>query len=42
MFSINNKVSINFKKKKKIISFIGKLNSAKGYDIFGKSIIKFR
>ena len=31
---------INFKKKKKIISFIGKLNSSKGYDIFGKAIIK--
>ena len=35
-----NKTKINFKKKKKIISFIGKLNSAKGYDIFGKSILK--
>ena len=34
-----NKKIINFSKKKKIISFIGKLNSAKGYDIFGKSII---
>jgi len=31
---------INFSKKKKIISFIGKLNSAKGYDLFGKAIIK--
>ena len=35
-----NKKKINFKNKKKIISFIGKLNTAKGYDIFGKSIIK--
>ena len=35
-----NKKKINFKNKKKIISFIGKLNSAKGYDVFGKSIIK--
>ncbi len=35
-----NKKKIKFSKKKKIISFIGKLNSAKGYDIFGKSIIK--
>ena len=34
-----NKKKINFSKKKKIISFIGKLNSAKGYDIFSKSII---
>jgi glycosyltransferase involved in cell wall biosynthesis len=31
---------INFAKKKKIISFIGKLNSAKGYDLFGDAIIK--
>ncbi len=31
---------INFSKKKKIISFIGKLNRAKGYDLFGKAIIK--
>ena len=35
-----NKPKINFKKKEKIISFIGKLNSAKGYDVFGSSIIK--
>ena len=35
-----SKKKINFKKKKKVISFIGKLNSAKGYDVFGKSIIK--
>ena len=27
-------------KKKNIISFIGKLNSAKGYDLFGKAILK--
>ena len=35
-----NKPKINFKNKKNIISFIGKLNSAKGYDVFGSSIIK--
>ena len=35
-----NKVNINLKKKDKIITFVGKLNSAKGYDIFGKTIIK--
>jgi len=29
-----------FPKKEKIIIFCGKLNSSKGYDIFGKSIIK--
>ena len=34
------KTKINFNKKKKIISFIGKLNSAKGYDIFGNAITK--
>ena len=31
---------VNFNRKQKIISFIGKLNSSKGYDVFGKSIIK--
>ena len=31
---------INFRKKKKIISFIGKLNTSKGYDIFGNAIIR--
>ena len=36
----SNKVKINFKKKKKLIVFVGKLNSAKGYDLFGKAIIK--
>jgi glycosyltransferase involved in cell wall biosynthesis len=35
-----SKVKVNFSKKKKIISFIGKLNTAKGYDIFGEAIIK--
>ncbi len=35
-----SKTKINFKKKKKIISFIGKLNSSKGYDIYGKAILK--
>ncbi len=35
-----NKPQINFKKKQNIISFIGKLNTAKGYDIFGNSILK--
>jgi len=34
------KTKINFSKKKKIISFIGKLNSAKGYDLFGIAITK--
>ncbi len=35
-----NKPKINFKKKRNIISFIGKLNRAKGYDVFGDSIVK--
>jgi len=35
-----NKPKIDFKKKEKIIAFVGKLNSAKGYDLFGGAIIK--
>ena len=35
-----SKSKINFDKKKKLISFIGKLNTSKGYDVFGKSILK--
>ncbi len=35
-----SKTKINFNKKKNIISFIGKLNSSKGYDIFGKAVLK--
>jgi len=35
-----NKTKVNIKKKEKLITFVGKLNSAKGYDLFGKSIIK--
>ena len=31
---------IDLKKKQKTITFVGKLNKAKGYDIFGSSIIK--
>ena len=36
----SKKNNINLKNKKKIITFVGKLNSAKGYDIFGKAIVK--
>ena len=39
-FQSSSKVKINFKNKKKIISFVGKLNKAKGYDIFGQAIVK--
>ncbi len=34
------RTSINLKKKQNIISFIGKLNKAKGYDLFGSAIVK--
>ncbi len=34
------KNKINLKQKKKIITFVGKLNKSKGYDLFGKAIIK--
>ena len=33
------KQKINLKKKKNIITFVGKLNKAKGYDIFGAAIL---
>ena len=36
----SSSVKINFKKKKNIISFVGKLNAAKGYDLFGEAIIR--
>ena len=39
-YQSTSKVKINFSKKKKIISFVGKLNRAKGYDLFGDAIIK--
>ena len=35
-----NKVKVDFNKKEKIIVFVGKLNSAKGFDIFAKAITK--
>ncbi len=35
-----NKVTVDIKKKEKLITFVGKLNSAKGYDLFGKAILK--
>jgi glycosyltransferase involved in cell wall biosynthesis len=39
-YQSSSKVKINFRNKKKIISFVGKLNNAKGYDLFGETIIK--
>ena len=38
-YQSTSKTKVNFQNKKKIISFVGKLNSAKGYDLFGKAII---
>ena len=35
-----DKGNINFKKKEKLITFVGKLNTAKGYDLFGHAVIK--
>ena len=34
IYQSSSKVKIDFKKKEKIISFVGKLNKAKGYDVF--------
>ena len=39
-FQSSSSVKINFKKKERIISFVGKLNKAKGYDLFGNAVIK--
>ena len=38
-YQSTSKTAVDFRKKEKIISFVGKLNSAKGYDLFGKAII---
>ncbi|MDC0473066.1 glycosyltransferase [Pelagibacteraceae bacterium] len=35
-----NKTNININMKKKLITFVGKLNAAKGYDLFGSAITK--
>ena len=40
IFQSASKNKINFKNKKKWITFVGKLNRSKGYDIFGSAIIK--
>ena len=34
------KNKINLNKKKKIITFVGKLNKSKGYDLFGEAVLK--
>ena len=38
--STNKPRIIDFTKKEKVITFVGKLNSAKGYDLFGNAILK--
>ena len=38
-YQSTSKIKLNFNKKQKLISFIGKLNTAKGYDLFGKAIL---
>ena len=35
-----NKTEVDIKKKQKLITFVGKLNIAKGYDLFGAAVIK--
>ena len=39
-YQSSSKVKINFNNKEKTISFIGKLNRAKGYDLFGEAVIQ--
>ena len=39
-FQSTKKNKVNLNAKRNIITFIGKLNSAKGYDIFGEAILK--
>jgi glycosyltransferase involved in cell wall biosynthesis len=40
VYQSTNKINVDIKKKKKIISFVGKLNHAKGYDLFAEAIVK--
>ena len=39
-YQSSKKTKVNIKNKQKLISFVGKLNTAKGYDIFGQSILR--
>lgn len=39
IYQSTNKKKINFKKKKNLIIFVGRLNKSKGYDIFGNAVI---
>jgi glycosyltransferase involved in cell wall biosynthesis len=40
IYQSTNPTKINLKKKKKWITFVGKLNRAKGYDLFGAAVVK--
>ena len=40
IYQSTNKKKININKKEKIITFAGKLNKSKGYDLFGQAILK--
>ena len=40
IYQSTSKVKINLNKKKNWIIFVGKLNRAKGYDLFGKAVLK--
>ncbi len=40
IYQSTNPVKVNLKNKKKWITFVGKLNRAKGYDLFGKAVLK--
>ena len=40
IYQSTNKVKINLNKKKNWIIFVGKLNRAKGYDLFGNAVLK--
>ena len=40
IYQSTNRVKVNLNKKKNWIIFVGKLNRAKGYDLFGRAVIK--
>ena len=40
IYQSTNEVKVNLSKKKKWITFVGKLNRAKGYDLFGNAVVK--
>ena len=40
IYQSTDPVKVNLNNKKKWITFVGKLNKAKGYDLFGKAVIK--